>query len=182
MARGSRTVGEKISKKAEPIIAVDAEPRLISSFGKEMIIREYSDPQDRDAVISLWKHVFGHSSGHNEPSFAIDQKLKVNDRLFFVAVDVQILGTVMAGYDGHRGWIYSVAVSSEHRKRGIGTSLLRHAEAALEACGCAKINLQVLQTNQKVVRFYEQLGYTIEPRISMGKKLSRPNQSLESTP
>lgn len=144
-----------------------------------MLIREYSDARDRTAVIDLWTRVFGCSSGHNEPSFAIDQKLKVADGLFFVAqADVSLVGTIMAGYDGHRGWIYSVAVALEHRRKGIATALLQHAESALEARGCAKVNLQVVDTNTDVTKFYGKLGYMVERRISMGKKLGKPGNHV----
>ena len=70
------------------------------------------------------------------PSLVIDKKLAVSDELFFVAViDDKVIGTVMAGYDGHRGWIYSVAVSPSHRREGIGSQLVSHAERALIAKG-----------------------------------------------
>ena len=138
------------------------------------VIREYSDTLDRAAVIELWRRVFGSSTGHNEASFAIDQKLRVRDGLFFVAATPVVIGTVMAGYDGHRGWIYSVAVCPEARRRRIGTTLLRHAEAALKARGCVKVNLQIIGTNADVVKFYEQIGYAVEVRISMGKRRQEP--------
>ena len=140
-----------------------------------MIVRGYIDAKDRKAAVLLWTNVFGYSAGHNDPSFVISQKIEANDGLFFIATDAETLvGTVMAGYDGHRGWIYSLAVSSECRKRGIGAALVRHAEEALVQKGCAKVNLQVIATNTEVVSFYEKLGYTVEPRISMGKKLESP--------
>ncbi|WP_320392295.1 GNAT family N-acetyltransferase [Pseudomonas sp. P9_31] len=80
-------------------------------------------------------------------------------------------GTVLAGYDGHRGWLYSVAVHPSHRRKGIGVKLVRHAEGALTARGCMKINLQIVSANEGVKTFYESLGYSTEPRISMGKKI-----------
>jgi ribosomal protein S18 acetylase RimI-like enzyme len=141
-----------------------------------MIVRQYIDSQDRGAVIALWKDIFGYSSEHNEPSFVIDQKIKENDSLFFVASDGErIVGTVIAGYDGHRGWIYSMAVAPELRRRGIGGALMRHAEDALSKRGCAKVNLQVVDTNPTAVLYYESLGYKVEARISMGKRLKKPN-------
>ena len=135
-----------------------------------MLVREYIDELDRSAVIALWKSVFGYSGSRNDPAFAIDQKLNVEDHLFFVASDAgTVLGTIMAGYDGHRGWIYSLAVRAERRRQGLGHALLQHAESALVLRGCPKINLQILETNAAVVRFYQKHGYIVEPRISMGK-------------
>jgi ribosomal protein S18 acetylase RimI-like enzyme len=98
--------------------------------------------------------------------------LAVQGDLFFVAlINGIVVGTVMGGYDGHRGWIYSLAVSPETRRRGIGTALMRHAEQELARRGCPKINLQVLASNAGVVAFYQKLGYAVEERVSMGKVL-----------
>lgn len=92
--------------------------------------------------------------------------------VFFVAlIDEYVVGTVMAGYDGHRGWIYSMAVWPEHRTQGIGSALLKVAEQKLVGLGCDKINLQIIEDNQAVARFYEANGYSVEKRISMGKKI-----------
>lgn len=139
-----------------------------------VLIREYIDRTDREAVTRLWQNELGYASGHNEPGFAIDRKCAVQDGLFFVAVEAErVIGTIMAGYDGHRGWIYSLAVTPERRKRAIGTALLQQAEAALIKRGCAKINLQINPHNSGVAAFYQKLGYVVEQRISMGKKLKK---------
>jgi ribosomal protein S18 acetylase RimI-like enzyme len=136
------------------------------------VIANYSNNHHRHAVIALWETVFGYETAHNTPSLAIDKKLAVADELFFVALrDEEVIGTVMAGYDGHRGWLYSVAVHPAHRREGLGAKLVRHAEDALIARGCMKINLQIISANASVAAFYEALGYSIEPRISMGKKI-----------
>ena len=84
-----------------------------------------------------------------------------------------LTGTVLAGYDGHRGWIYSLAVSPVSRNRGIGTELLSHAESHLADRGCTKINLQIVEGNEHVQLFYESNGYSTENRISMGKRLTQ---------
>ena len=136
-----------------------------------MLIRNYG-PADRAQVVSLWNAVFPNSTGHNDPNSSIDRKVAVDDGLFFVAEEGNtIVGTVMAGYDGHRGWLYSVAVAPGQRRGGIGSQLVHHAEQALAQRGCPKLNLQVLAENAEVVAFYESLGFHIEPRISMGKLL-----------
>lgn len=136
-------------------------------------IGPYRDRAHRAQVIELWQEAFGYDSAHNLPSLAIDKKLAVNDGLFFVATDKKaVIGTILAGYDGHRGWLYSVAVHADYRRQGLGASLVRHAEQALTALGCMKINLQVTGGNEGVVGFYEALGYGVEPRISMGKRIA----------
>ena len=99
-------------------------------------------------------------------------KLAMNDDLLFVAVeDGAVIGSIMAGYDGHRGWLYSVAVRQSAKRRGVGTALVQRAEAALRALGCPKINLQVRSTNAAVIAFYQRLGFAVEDHISMGRLL-----------
>ncbi|KPB69632.1 GNAT family acetyltransferase [Pseudomonas cannabina] len=135
-------------------------------------IVEYSDPQHRLAVIQLWRTVFNDDQPHNRPDLSIDKKRAVEDRLFFVALlNGAVIGTILAGYDGHRGWLYSVAVDPQQRGKGLGSALVKHAEQALTERGCVKINLQVRTLNESVQAFYRTLGYTQEPIISMGKRI-----------
>lgn len=137
-----------------------------------MNIIEYDDERHRYQVIELWKLVFGYPDRRNNPALVIDRKLASDGALFFAAIaDGAVAGTVMAGYDGHRGWIYLLAVRPSMRRMKIGTALLHHAENALRRTGCVKINLQILESNSGVQLFYEKNGYTAEPRISMGKEL-----------
>ena len=92
-----------------------------------MQIREYR-PTDQPAVVALWNNVFPNSTGHNDPRAAIERKVAMDDNLFFVADEAGgIVGTVLAGYDGHRGWIYSLAVAPDRRRRGVASLLMRHA-------------------------------------------------------
>jgi ribosomal protein S18 acetylase RimI-like enzyme len=140
-------------------------------------IGKYDDSRHRAEVIELWKGVFGYEAVHNEPGLVIDKKLCVSDGLFFVAVDDDVvIGTVMAGYDGHRGWIYSLAVAPARRNAGIGSALVQHAEEELVARGCVKINLQIIAENEDVQAFYLANGYKTEKRISMGKQLTDNGQ------
>lgn len=135
-------------------------------------IINYQDVAHRGQVVSLWQSVFAYKSAHSSPETTIANKLAVNDDLFFVAtIDSDVAGTVLAGYDGHRGWIYSLAVDPHRQRQGIGRLLLRHAERALAHIGCIKVNLQIMSANESVVAFYESLGYSVEPRISMGRLL-----------
>lgn len=133
----------------------------------------YDDAAHRDGVIALWRTVFGYETAHNDPALSLARKLAVGDGLLFVASSAQgtVVGTAMAGYDGHRGWLYSVAVSPTCRRTGLGTRLVTHAEAALATRGCVKVNLQLLASNEATAAFYRRLGYAVEPRVSMGKVL-----------
>ena len=133
----------------------------------------YDNREHRAQVIDLWTRVFGYEDSRNDPALVIDKKLAARDGLFFVAVENdQVVGTIMAGYDGHRGWIYLMAVTPESRKKRIGTRILEHAEAELRKLGCVKINLQIFQHNESVMEFYLRNGYSIEERTSMGKEIT----------
>ena len=135
-------------------------------------IERYDNDRHRDAVMGLWREMFGYTDARNDPGFAIDKKIVVGDGLFWVALcDGAVVGTVMAGYDGHRGWIYSMAVRSQQQHQGVGSALLLHAEQALAALGCVKINLQIMGGNEAVQAFYLANGFAVENRISMGKQI-----------
>ena len=86
-------------------------------------------------------------------------------------IDGEAVATVMAGFDGHRSWVNYLAVSPEHRRAGLGCALMRHVEAALQARGCPKVNLQVRASNQVVLDFYERVGYGRDDVVSLGKRL-----------
>ncbi len=136
-----------------------------------MHIRSY-ESADLSEVIALWRLVFPDAPAHNDPLSDIQSKSKIQPEFFFVAlVDGRVVGTAMSGYDGHRGWVYYVAVHPDHRRRGIGSALMRKVESALMGIGCPKLNLQIRAGNEPVKAFYESLGYAVEDRISMGKKI-----------
>ena len=136
-----------------------------------MPIRPYQD-SDEQAVTALWNEVLPDPAPHNDPATSIRTKLAVERDLFFVAdIGGAVAGTALGGYDGHRGWIYSVAVKPQHRRQGLGSALIRRLEAALSERGCLKVNLQVRASNAEVIAFYERLGYGVEERVSMGKRL-----------
>jgi ribosomal protein S18 acetylase RimI-like enzyme len=123
-------------------------------------------------VEALWSRVFPDDPPHNRAAVAVPEKMRVQPDLFLVGLDGgRVVGTVMAGYDGHRGWLYSVAVDPDVRRGGVGTALVREAEARLVALGCRKINLQIRAGNEAVTAFYATLGYDVEPRVSMGKRI-----------
>ena len=128
----------------------------------------------KDEVIDLWNRVFGYETAHNEPHLVLQKKVEAKDGLFFVSLSKEgnVTGTVMCGYDGHRGWIYSLAVLPELQRSGIGHALMEHAEKTLKGKGCMKINLQIMEGNEQVKAFYEILGYRAENRISMGKQIA----------
>src|SRR6202034_2188271 len=123
-------------------------------------------------VEALWQEAFPNDAPWNKASTAIAEKMRFQPDLMLVALEgVGVVGSVMAGYGGHRGWISRLAVLRAHRHKRIAHALLLEAEKRLAPLGCIKINLQILETNPAVVRFYEEAGYEIEPRVSMSKRL-----------
>jgi ribosomal protein S18 acetylase RimI-like enzyme len=135
-------------------------------------VRKYRE-NDFAHVRSLWEEVFPNDPPWNKAEVAIPEKIAMQPDLLLVAdEDGAIVGTVMAGYDGHRGWLYSVTVKPSHQRTGIGAMLVGEAERRLKALGCGKVNLQVRPTNEAVIGFYRRLGYEVEERVSMGKRIA----------
>jgi ribosomal protein S18 acetylase RimI-like enzyme len=129
------------------------------------------EPNDQHAVIVLW-HRCGLVVPWNDPAQDIARKQQVQSELFLVAeLDGLIIGSVMAGYEGHRGWINYLAVAPEHQRSGVGTGLMERAESELRKLGCPKVNLQIRTSNRGVIEFYDRLGYVVEERVNMGKRL-----------
>ena len=127
---------------------------------------------DQPSVVALWAEAFADDPPRNEPRAVIDRKLRVQRELFLVGeFQGDIVGTVIAGFDGYRGWVYHLAVHPRFRRRGFGRELMREAEARLKVLGCPKLNLQVRSSNAEVIAFYERLGYSIEDRASLSKIL-----------
>jgi len=137
-----------------------------------MIVIPYHD-RHFDGVDALWRKCFPNDPPRNRAETAIPAKLALNDGLLLVAEDGtgKVIGTIMAGYDGHRGWLYAVAVDPASQRCGIGTGLVEEACLRLHARGCVKVNLQVRAGNEAVAAFYRKLGFAEEPRISMGRSL-----------
>jgi ribosomal protein S18 acetylase RimI-like enzyme len=134
-------------------------------------IRVYQDA-DAAQVVALWREELFDPAPHNDPELALRLKLSVDRELLLVATDGgQVIGTVMGGWDGHRGWIYSVGVHATHRRRGIGSQLVLRMEQLLREQGCLKINLQVRTSNLQVIAFYESLGFKQDAVVSLGKRL-----------
>lgn len=127
---------------------------------------------DRATVIDLWSEAFPEDPSHNVSTEMIDRKMRVQPELFLVAyMDGALIGTLMAGYDGVRGWLHRLAVRASARRTGVGTALVKAAESALLELGCPKVNLQVRGSNAAVVAFYRALGYSVEDRVSLGRRL-----------
>ncbi len=134
-------------------------------------IRQYK-AEDRAALIALWQAVFPDDPPHNAPDKVIDEKLRIDDLIFVAFNEDQMVGACMAGYDGHRGWLYAVAVPLSQRRQGVGEKMVQHALKKLKQLGCGKVNLQIRADNTEVASFYSSLGFVVEERMSMGLKLT----------
>ncbi|MGB3294516.1 MAG: GNAT family acetyltransferase [Phormidesmis sp.] len=128
-------------------------------------------PADETAVIDIWSRC-GLLRAWNDPRKDIARKLSVQPELFLVGTENdRIVGTVMAGYDGHRGWINYLAVDPESRRQGYGRALMGAVEQCLQAVGCPKINLQIRQDNLAATKFYARIGFAPDAVVSFGKRL-----------
>jgi ribosomal protein S18 acetylase RimI-like enzyme len=127
--------------------------------------------EDQTEVIALWRAA-GLVRPQNDPFKDIARKIRVNPEWFLVAEEKgRIVGTVMAGYEGHRGWINYLAVEPSRRRCGLGRLLLAEAERLLRAAGCPKINLQVRTGNTAAMEFYRSIGFAPDDAVSFGKRL-----------
>jgi len=135
-----------------------------------MNIRTYQS-SDEQQIINLWTEC-GLTVPWNDPKKDIQRKVNDSPEMFFVGEkDGKIVASCMAGYDGHRGWIYFLAVKPEYQNKGYARIILEHAEKALLDIECPKIELMVRHTNDKVVSFYTHAGYKDDPVIVMSKRL-----------
>jgi ribosomal protein S18 acetylase RimI-like enzyme len=154
----------------------------------DLLIRRFTEA-DRAAVIDLWRRT-DLVRPWNDPDRDLDRKLALDDGLLLVAEltaapdgrgdrtadvggapDQGVAGSVMVGYDGHRGWLNYLAVDPALQGAGIGRQLVADAEQRLLALGCPKVNLMVRSTNAAVVAFYRSLGYAIDDVTALGKRL-----------
>ena len=132
---------------------------------------------DEEEVVALW-HRCELVRPTNDPRKDIRRKLAVRPDLFLVGVvDGRVVATVMAGYEGHRGWLNYLAVAPGHRRRGLARTLVTEAERRLREAGCPKINLQVRSSNGGVVEFYRRIGYSTDDVVSMGKRLEQDERA-----
>lgn len=133
-------------------------------------IRPFAEA-DTEAVVALWREC-GLTRPWNDPYKDIARKLQVQRELFLVGeAEGAIVSSIMAGYEGHRGWIYYLAVAPSHQRRGFARELMERVEAMLLARGCPKISLLVRSTNTAVLEFYARIGYAQDAAVPLGKRL-----------
>ena len=133
------------------------------------IVRYSSEYQD--AIVDLWRKC-NLTVPQNDPVEDIQRKLVFQPELFFVALfGGKVIGSIMVGYEGHRGWLNYMAVLPEHQRQGYGRKLAEKAVDELKRLGCLKVNLQVRKSNVSVVEFYKHLGFKDDDVVGLGKRL-----------
>lgn len=135
-----------------------------------MHIRSFQST-DEAAVIALWQ-ACGLTRPWNNPALDIVRKLSVQPELFLVGeLDGAIVASIMAGYEGHRGWVNYLGVAPAQRGKGLARALMTRVEELLRSRGCPKINLQVRADNADALGFYAAIGYGQDAALSLGKRL-----------
>ena len=126
--------------------------------------------EDFEQVVSLWERC-GLTRPWNDPRKDIDRKLEVQSELFLVGeIDGRIVGSAMAGFDGHRGWVNYLAVDPDLRYQGLGTALMAAATDGLKRLGCPKVNVQIRRDNMAALEFYRRIGFAEDDVVSMGRR------------
>ncbi len=138
-----------------------------------MKIREFKI-QDYAIVRALWQAA-GLILRPGDELEDVKLKLQRDPDLFLVAEkDDEIVGSVMGGWDGRRGWIYHLAVKPDHQRKGIGVGLVREVEKRLVAKGARKVNAQVYKWNERSSEFFKAIGYEAQADLTMiGKQLKK---------
>jgi ribosomal protein S18 acetylase RimI-like enzyme len=161
-----RRLDPHVQRRGKP--CVNCKPFYLETM--KMEIRRF-EQGDSAAVVQLWSDC-GLVVPWNDPHKDIQRKLTVQPEMFLVGcTDDQIIASVMAGYDGHRGWINYLAVHPAHQRSGVGRRMMEEAENRLRAAGCPKINLQVRGGNAAVIAFYNEIGFKMDDVVSLGKRL-----------
>ena len=140
---------------------------------EDSIVIGSASPRDKPAVVALWRQC-GLVTSYNPPEVDFDFAIgKVGSDILVAREGGSILGSVLVGHDGHRGWIYYLAVQPERQQQGLGRLLVESAEAWLRDRGVRKLQLMVRETNQQVIGFYEAIGYERSPVTVMQRWLDR---------
>ncbi|MBD8611999.1 GNAT family acetyltransferase [Frigoribacterium sp. CFBP 13729] len=146
-----------------------------------MQIRPFA-PADTEAVVALW-HECGLTRPWNDPHRDIERKLAVQPELFLVGTELVqpvdrtgspeevLVATAMAGHEGHRGWLWYVAVAPGHRGGGRARQIVAEAERLLLEAGCPKVQLMVRSGNDTAEATWGSLGYEPSDVVVYGKRL-----------
>ena len=135
-----------------------------------MKIRQFK-MDDEKQLVQIWNDS-GLIVPWNNPHRDIQRKARIQPELFLVGIyENRLVASVMGGYDGHRGWVYYLSVHPDYQRKGFARQMMLEIEDRLHKIGCPKINLQVRNTNLKVIEFYKRIGYKLDDVLSFGKCL-----------
>ena len=125
-----------------------------------------------EGLDALWRQSLSDDPVWEVAGLAVSAGQPSRSALLLVAsAGKEVIGSILAGYDGHRGWLYALAVLPAYRFDQVATNLVIEAEKQLAIVGCTTINLQIRTANARARQFYRTLGYATEDRISMSKRL-----------
>jgi len=144
---------------------------MTSTHGEKGLALREAVAVDAPAVIALWQAV-GLTRPWNDPTDDFHRALAAADAaiLILAAADA-VVASVMVGYDGHRGWIYYLAVAPAYRRQGHGGALMAAAETWLRQRGAPKLQLMVREDNEEALAFYETLGLERQKVVTLGRFL-----------
>lgn len=126
---------------------------------------------DGDAVIALWE-ACGLTRPWNDAAADFNRAVGgMTSAILLLENEGDLVAAVMVGDDGHRGWVYYLAVAPDSRKRGLGRKMMDAAEQWLRERNAPKIQLMVRDDNEQAIGFYKALGYDVQPVVTMGRKL-----------
>lgn len=129
---------------------------------------------ERELAVDLWEAA-GLTRPWNDPVADFDRAVAGPGAAVLGAFTGDTLvGTVMVGDDGHRGWVYHLAVADERRRSGIGRTLMAAAEDWVRSRGVPKLNLMVRGDNRAALGFYERLGYATDDVVVLSRRLTAP--------
>jgi ribosomal protein S18 acetylase RimI-like enzyme len=134
---------------------------------------EIAEIQDGDvaAIISLWKRC-DLVRAENDPHADIERARRAPDATIIVGrINGNVAATAMVGFDGHRGWVYYLAVEPALQRQGHGKAMLEAAAEWLRARGAPKLVLTVGEENAAAFGFYDRLGFAKSPVVILGKRL-----------
>jgi len=138
----------------------------------KLILRAYQSSDERK-VIQLWQQC-GLIVPWNNPQEDIKRKMADSPDMFIIGeIDDALVSTCMYGYDGHRGWVYYLAVKPELQRKRMASEMMKYVEDKLKSLGCPKINLMVRETNTSVKTFYYSIGYNDDPVVVLSRRLDK---------
>ena len=130
-----------------------------------------AEAADAAAVVALW-HACGLTRPWNDPATDFARALQgVQSTVLVLRDDGRIVATAMVGDDGHRGWVYYLAVAQDRRGAGVGRAMMTAAEDWLRARGAPKIQFMVREDNAATIAFYQRLGYQRQAVVTLGRFL-----------